>query len=126
MFAEARYAWAIMVGNFRVFVANRFGVFPGDPETGMKNQHQQIEFYHEMVGRHLVALARFEAKNHLEFQQSDSLVNMHKISQEWHDAYLAAAAIYSSERWRADVPLLRDYIQPLFSRLWVDLNVLRG
>ncbi|MEK7758250.1 MAG: hypothetical protein AAB304_01410, partial [Pseudomonadota bacterium] len=37
LFAEARYAWAIMVGNFRVFVANRFGVFPGDPETGMKN-----------------------------------------------------------------------------------------
>ena len=126
LFAEARYAWAIMVGNFRVFVANRFGVFPGDPETGMKNQHQQIEFYHEMVGRHLVALARFEAKNHLEFQQSDSLVNMHKISQEWHDAYLAAAAIYSSERWRADVPLLRDSINPLFSRLWVGLNVLRG
>jgi diguanylate cyclase (GGDEF)-like protein/PAS domain S-box-containing protein len=51
---------------------------------------------------------------------------MRRISQEWHDAYLAAAAIYSSERWRADVPLLRDTISPLFSRLWTGLNVLRG
>jgi len=33
LFAEARYAWSIMIGNFRVFVANRFGVFPGDPEA---------------------------------------------------------------------------------------------
>ena len=126
LFAEARYAWSIMIGNFRVFVANRFGVFPGDSEAGMKNQHQQIEFYHEMVERHLAALARFEAKNSLEFQQGESLTNMRRISQEWHDAYLEAAAIYSSERWRADVPLLRDSISPLFSRLWVDLNVLRG
>ncbi len=126
LFAEARYAWSIMIGNFRVFVANRFGVFPGDPQAGMKNQHQQIEFYHEMVERHLSALTRFEAKNHLEFQQGESLTNMRRISREWHDAYLAAAAIYTSERWRSDVPLLRDYIQPLFSRLWVDLNVLRG
>jgi len=126
LFAEARYAWSIMIGNFRVFVANRFGVFPGDPQAGMKNQHQQIEFYHEMVERHLAALARFEAKNSLEFQQGESLANMRRISQEWHHAYLAAAAIYSSERWRADVPLLRDTISPLFSRLWVELNVLRG
>ncbi len=126
LFAEARYAWSIMVGNFRVFVANRFGIFPGDPETGMKNQRQQIEFYREMVGRHLAALTRHETKNNLEFQQGESLTNMRRISQEWHDAYLAAAAIYSSERWRADVPLLRDSINPLFSRLWVGLNVLRG
>ena len=126
LFAEARYAWAIMAGNFRVFVANRFGVFPGDPQAGMKNQHQQIEFYHEMVERHLAALARFETKNRLEFQQGESLTNMRRISREWHNAYLEAAAIYSSERWRADVPLLRDSISPLFSRLWVELNVLRG
>ena len=126
LFSEARYAWAIMIGSFRVFVANRFGVFSGDPETGMKNQHQQIEFYHELVDRHLDALVRFESQNTLEFQQGESLTNMRNISREWYQAYLAAAAIYSSERWRADVPLLRDTIRPLFSRLWTEMNVLRG
>jgi diguanylate cyclase (GGDEF)-like protein/PAS domain S-box-containing protein len=126
LFSEARYAWAIMIGNFRVFVANRFGVFTGDPETGMKDQHQRIEFYHEMVERHLAGLARFEAQNTLEFQQSESLANMRKMSRDWYQAYLAAAAIYSSDRWRTDVPLLRDTIRPLFSHLWVGLSVLRG
>ena len=126
LFAEARYAWAIMAGNFRVFVANRFGVFPGDPEAGMKAQQQQIDFYHDMVDRHLKTLTRFEAQNTLEFQQGESLADMRKISRDWYEAYLATAAIYSSERWRADVPLLRDSILPLFAQLWVELGMLRG
>ena len=126
LFAESRYAWAIMVGNFRVFVANRFGVFPGDPEGGMKNQHQQIEFYHEMVDRNLRALGQLEVQHALEFQQSESLANMRRINQEWFQAYLAAAAIYSSERWRQDAPLLRDTIRPLFAHLWTSIGVLRG
>ncbi len=115
LFAEARYAWAIMIGNFRVFVANRFGSLSRRPG----NRHEEPApadrvLSRDWSDRHLAALARFEAKNTLEFQQGESLTNMRKISREWHDAYLAAAAIYSSERWRADVPLLRDYIQPLF------------
>jgi diguanylate cyclase (GGDEF)-like protein/PAS domain S-box-containing protein len=126
LFAESRYAWAIMVGNFRVFVANRFGIFPGDPEAGMKSQHQQIEFYHEMVERYLRELEQLDAQHALEFQQSESLTSMRRINREWYQAYLAAAAIYSSERWRADAPLLRDTIRPLFSQLWTSMGVLRG
>ena len=126
LFSEARYAWVTMVGNFRVFVANRFGVFPGDSESNMKNQHQRIEFYHEMVTRQLASLAQFEARQVLEFQQTESLAQMRISSQEWRQAYLATAAIYSSERWRADVPLLRDTIRPLFNQVWAELGVLRG
>jgi diguanylate cyclase (GGDEF)-like protein/PAS domain S-box-containing protein len=126
LFAEARYAWAIMVNHFHVFIANRFGVFPGDSEGNMKVQHQQIEFYHEMVERNLRSLTQLESQHALEFQQSESLANMRKNNQEWYQAYLAAAAIYSSERWRADVPLLRDTIRPLFAQLWTSMGVLRG
>ena len=126
LFAEARYAWTTMVGNFRIFVANRFGVIPENPEDGMKDQHQRVEFYHEAVNRHLKALAQFEARNALELQQIESLTNMRKLSKEWYQAYQATAAIYSSERWRADAPLLRDSILPLITQLWEELRVLRG
>ena len=126
LFSEARYAWVNMIGDFRVFVANRFGIFPGDPESGMKDQHQRIEFYYEMLGRHLASLTEFEKRDALEFQQSHSLTQMRKIRVEWHQAYLTAAAIYSSERWRTDVPLLRDTIRPLFTQVWAELGVLRG
>jgi diguanylate cyclase (GGDEF)-like protein/PAS domain S-box-containing protein len=126
LFTETRYAWALMVGAFRVFVANRFGVFPGDPEEGMRAQHDQIEFHHERVERHLDELAHLAAQGSLEFQQTESLAQLRRISREWYRAYQAAAAIYSSERWRTDVPLLRDIIRPLFTQVWVDLGVLRG
>ena len=126
LFSEARYAWVNMIGAFRVFVANRFGIFPGDPEAGMKEQHQRIEFYYEMLGRHLTSLTEFEKHGTLEFQQSDSLTQMRKLRVDWHRAYLTAASIYSSERWRTDIPLLRDTIRPLFTQVWAELGVLRG
>jgi len=125
-FAEARYAWVQMINAFRIFLANRFGIFPGDPEDGMKQQHTQLLFYHEKVSRHLSILSGFEQQRTLEFQQVESLTRMRQISRSWLTAYQTARSIYSSERWRADVPLLRDTIRPLFSRIWVDLDVLRG
>lgn len=126
LFSETRYAWTVMIGNFRMFVANRFGVNLEDPETSMRNQHRLIEYYHGLINGHLQALTRFESQNTLELQQGESLANMRRINQEWYRAYLAVGTIFSSERWRTDAPLLRDSIRPLFSRLWAELNVLRG
>lgn len=126
LFAETRYAWIHKIGAFRLMIANRFGVFPGDPEQGMKGQAQQIEFYQEMVDRHLNALSGLADQQLLEFQQTESLARMREISRDWYHGYQSAAAIYSSERWRMDVPLLRDTIRPLFAQIWVDLGVLRG
>lgn len=126
LFSEARYAWATMIGNFRLFIANRFGLLSGNQEAGMNQQHQQIEFYSQLVDNQLQALARFEKQGTLELQQGESLIKMRRISQEWRQAYMQAVAIYSTERWRADVPLLRDTIRPLFTRLWVNVNVLHS
>jgi diguanylate cyclase (GGDEF)-like protein/PAS domain S-box-containing protein len=125
-FSEARYAWAIMTGAWRIFIANRFGLFPGDPEEGMKNQRDQIEFYRAAVVRHLAALTRLEKQQRLEFQQSESLAKMHLAMQDWYSGYQMASTIYTSERWRLDLPLLRDTIRPLMAQIWLDLGVLRS
>jgi len=125
-FSEARYAWVQMVNAFRIFLANRFGIFPGDPEDGMRLQHTQVLFYHEKVARHLSTLMLLEKQSALELQQSESLSRMRTIHRNWYEAYQTARSIYSSERWRSDVPLLRDTIRPLFSQIWVGLDALRG
>jgi len=126
IFAQMRYAWVLKIGAFRMFVANRFGVFPGEPGLGMKSQHEQILFYQEMVDRDLDRLAVLARDNVLEFQQLDSFERMRRISRDWLAGYQHAAAIYNSERWRLDVPLMRDTIRPLFSQIWLNLSVLRG
>jgi len=126
LFSEVRYSWSQMIGSFRVFLATRFGVFPGEPEEGMKIQSAQVDFHHENVNRHLAILSGIEARGELEFQQSEALARMRKINADWYEAYLTAKAIYTSERWRSDIPLLRDTIRPLFSRIWVDIGIIRG
>ncbi len=126
IFSQMRYAWVLKIGAFRMFVATRFGVFPGEPERGMKSQHEQIMFYQEMVDRLLDRLAVLASNKVLEFQQLESFERMRKINREWLGGYQHAAAIYNSERWRLDVPLLRDTIRPLFAQIWLNLSVLRG
>lgn len=125
-FSEARYAWAMMIGAWRIYLSNRFGIFPGNPEDGLRMQRAQIEFYRDVVTRHLGELGKKEKQNLLEFQQTESLAKMRTFVHDWSAGYQAALDIYSSDRWRLDIPLVRDAIRPLFAQVWLDLSVLRS
>lgn len=122
LFAEARYSSAQMVSAFRMFVANRLGVF-GDPETAMRAQARNVSFYAEMVERNLTHLATVEKHGRFGFQQSDSIRVMRSVHVDWLRTYKEVSAIYTSERWRTDVPLLRDTVQPLFEKAWAAARV---
>jgi len=121
-FSEARYIWSRMVDNFRLYVSSRLGVFDSSPEAAMKGQAQDLEDYAERVAIHLVALAEMEKQNQLEFQQSESLAKMQVLHRDWLRYWQQVHAIYSSERWRIDTPMLQDGIQPLFGRVWSSLR----
>lgn len=51
---------------------------------------------------------------------------MRSTHREWLRVYKDVEAIYTSERWRADTPLLRDTIQPLFQQTWTDVRALQA
>lgn len=121
LFAEARYASAQMVGAFRVWVANRFGIF-GDPETAMAAQATNIRQYAERVDRAVQDLADLDRRGMLDLQQSLSVQQMRNAQREWLKQYQQVAAIFTSERWRTDTPLMRDTVQPLFSQTWAGLR----
>jgi diguanylate cyclase (GGDEF)-like protein/PAS domain S-box-containing protein len=123
-FAEARYNWSRMVDNFRLFVSARLGVFDSTPEAAMNAMARDLEAYAERVGIHLAQLADFERQGQLEFQQADALAKMRALHREWLHDWRQVAAIYSSERWRTDLPLMRDTIQPLFARIWESVRAI--
>lgn len=125
LFSDARYSWVQMINSFRGFLTNRFDIAPGDPLAGMQRQRGQVGSYHDSVDRQLAALAALDHRGRLELEQSESLTRMQAISRDWFHAFQVATSIYGSERWRLDVPLLRDTIRPLFEHLWVDLDTLR-
>lgn len=121
-FAEARHSWILMVGAFRTYVAYRFGIFPGSPEDGMVEQASAIGLYGEMLDKQLRELEQFAHSGHLIRVQRQYRDEMQVLHRQWQKDYEAVAAIYNSERWRADVPILRHNVQPLFATLWEDLR----
>ena len=124
-FAEARYYSTQMVGSFRLWVANRFGIF-GEPYQAMRAQAANMALYADSVNRTLKELNEHDRRGALGLQQSESLRVMRQTHRDWLRVYKDVEAIYTSERWRADTPLLRDVIQPLFQQAWTDLRALEA
>ncbi len=124
LFAEARHYWAMMVNAFRVYVANRFGIFGVAPEDGMRAQAHNLHLYSERLDAQLKRLDELHARGRLDLQQSQSLADMRAGYRSWLNDYRQVAAIYTSERWRSDTPIMRDTILPLLTHLWEILRAL--
>ncbi len=113
LFADTRHTWTLMIGAFRTWVSNRFFIF-GEPESSMRVQAANIALYAEGVERLLMQLSERNNRRLLEFQQSESLATMRALNSEWQRRYREVQAIMGSERWRTDLPMLRDVVHPLF------------
>ena len=116
LFVDVRDLWASMIGAYRLYVANRSGLY-GNPERGMEIQKQNITIYGETISEMIDALSEMDAAGELEFQQSDSLVYMKEAFTNWMGHYQRALKIYESNNWRTDILLLRNKIQPLTTRI---------
>jgi PAS domain-containing protein len=123
LFSEARHAFTLTIGDFRNYVANRFGVF-GDPEKAMRAQRSNLLLHAERTRAALGEIEKYAKQGRLDLPQEDAYAKMRRDFDRWMNAYREVSAIYSSERWRADTPLLRDTIQPLFAHTWETVRLL--
>jgi diguanylate cyclase (GGDEF)-like protein/PAS domain S-box-containing protein len=117
MFADVRHVQTLLAGAFRLWVANRAGAF-GEVEESMRAQAANIEMYSERIETLLALLEKRFQEGVLGLQQEESLKQMRATHSVWRKSYRVVHPIYNSDRWRADVPLLRDRVQPLFAHLW--------
>ena len=121
LFQQARYAWAMQISWFRMFVANRMGAF-GDPETTMQNNLTNRTMFANNVAQTLARLDTYNKKGMLGLQQQESLAQMHEALTYYNEHLKQAVKIYSSNHWRADVSLLRDSLQPTLEQFWETLH----
>jgi diguanylate cyclase (GGDEF)-like protein len=112
-----RDRWRQMVGFHRVMVANRFGAFSGS-QGDLDKQSHNVLLFHKQIRQDLEQLAELDESGNLSFQTSDSLEEMQAQSVRWYDYFQKVRAMYASEDWRADLPFLRDIVQPLFDEIW--------
>ncbi len=114
LFSETRHYWTMMVSAWRAYIANRSGIFQ-KPEIGMRNQAINLSIYAEKLEHLMKQLAQYEKQDLLGFEQAESLKIMKDAKTKWHQAYLKSKKIYESSFWRADIPLIRNRVQPLFT-----------
>lgn len=118
LFYDTLYAWSRMVDAFRMYVSNRFGIFDASPEESMAAQQAVLEDFSERVERNLALLTDMQKSGLLQFQQEISLEQMHALHREWYKSWRDVKAIWSSESWRLDTPLLQNSVQPLIAHVW--------
>ena len=114
---QIRYYWAQQISAFRIFVANRSGVF-GTPDRSLEDNLTNVSLYFEQIKNLLDKLRKYEERGLLGLQQSESLAQMQVDRALYVHGFTRAADIYLSDGWRADIPIVRKRIQPLF----IDLN----
>lgn len=121
LFTDARHTQTLLIGAFRLWVANRSGVF-GEIASAMRAQATNIELYSERIEALLVSLGHLNNKGQLGIQQEESYKKMHAAHSTWRRYYREIQPIYNSDRWRADVPLLRDSVHVLLLGAWESLR----
>lgn len=120
-FQEVRYAWAMQISWFRMFVANRMGAF-GDPIQSMQNNLKNRQMFAQRVETLLHELDGDAQKGLLSLQQGESLYQMHKALVSYNRHFNEAVHIYSSSGWSEDARLQREALQPALQRFWLTLH----
>ena len=117
LFRDLRYAWSQQISSVRVYIANRSGIF-GQPEQSMANIAENRKLYMERVRELLKSLKLYDSAGLLGFEQSAALAKMFAAIKEYEFYFQKASAIYESDKWRADIPLLDNHIRPTYNQLW--------
>ena len=120
LFTDIRHQWSRMISIFRVYAANRTGIF-GDPESGLVAQSANLEVYHKDIMAKLRALEKLRLAKKLDLQAAISLKQMLELAPKWHSYYQQVVSINASDQWRVDLAMVRESIRPLLSNIRSDL-----
>ncbi len=123
LYADIRHAWIMVIAEFRLYLANRFGIY-SDPNLAMKAQVANIALYAETIDRLLARLAELDRQGLLNLQASESLVQLRQLRKTAFRSMDDTFAVLTSKQWRRDLPLLTDRIDPLLAGIRTTLHAI--
>ncbi|MEX2367768.1 MAG: PAS domain S-box protein, partial [Pseudohongiellaceae bacterium] len=110
---ELRYAWLQQVSQFRLFVANRSGMFD-TPEDSMTSNLQNRNLYSRKADEIITDLENKSEAGKLSFQTSFSVEAARNIYHEYENHFKSIQHYYMSDGWRIDHEFLHNTLQPSF------------
>lgn len=115
LYKDLRYAWSQQVSWFRLFVANRSGIF-GSPKASMKQNLQNRETFHAQVNELLQRLEKTASQRKLSLEEAVAVEDMRIQFNAYEENFEKVKAIYLSDAWRSDYALLINSISPQFDK----------
>ena len=115
LFGEIRYLWSQRINTFRLFAASRVGMFSTSVESSVSAATQDIDIFGRQLRVHINELLAFERRGKLGLQQSEALSELNRVFDAWNAGFDEIRSVLTvKDRWRRDIPMLRDDIQPHF------------
>lgn len=118
---RARDLWHRMINSYRLFIINRTGALY---ENATQEQINDVVLFSTKVDRVLKQLANYNKKYQLDLEVSNAIDSMQSLSPRWHAGFKQVVLIYTQGRWRGDIPLINNVINPLFSQIYDKLDLL--
>lgn len=120
---DVRDKWLRMINLFRLFITNRIGEFYDD---ATQTQISDVQAFYDKVEQQLKQLDIYNQRYTLDLEVSQAIENMLSLSEQWHKNFKQVLLIYTQGRWRGDIPLVNDQINPLFSQVFDKLDQLEN
>ena len=112
-----RWAWMNMISEFRLFVANRFGIFSSEFRTGMESRLTNVLYYAEEIPNYLHTLKSMTDTGQLRFTNAASLEQIEEHYQAWMLAFNHLSRILDNPNWRMDLRLMGETVSPILDRM---------
>lgn len=112
---DLRHSWSLTASTLRLYLVN---LLSGPSQDGFDLQRYayDVEQYLEVVDARLLALAQ----NFPEAADSpvlEGIKELHPLALRWLEGFRRVHKMVTEGVWRSDLPLLRDNIHPLMSRI---------
>ncbi len=120
-----RDIWQKILGEFRLLVANRFGVFADDPSSGMQARARNIALYFEGLRNQLRALQSLPLPPDAFFLEAGTWKALEQTADRWEKGYHEVLNALSSDSWRKDLEFYKSAINPHLIALQKELNQLQ-
>lgn len=113
---ELQTHWQHILGEIRLLIANRFGVFSIDPVKGMAARAQNLEDRLSTFRSKLHELIRMAGEKDDEFLL-DGPTRILSALNTWTNAYQRLRVLLDRDGWRQDLVLFEGKIDPLIQQM---------
>ena len=114
---EIRHKWELLVSEFRLFVSNSFGIFSNDPKRDKQARRSNIDLYAKSLSRLLDQLEQTIRVGQPDRINKRSVAELRQRFSSWQVAYKKVLNAFTGDRWRNDLLILHNEVEPLLDRI---------